>query len=567
MVGLRKQVAESAGAFGAVVRNPSLRSLQLAWAMSVVGHWAYLVAVSVYAYQVGGDAAVGLIFVLRLVPAALIAPFTGLLADRYRRELILLGSVVARIALVGAAAACVFLDVASSVVYALAVLAALAQTPFRSAQAALTPSLCGSPTELTAANAVASTIESLAVFLGPALSGVLLAVASTGAVFVVTAAMLVVSAFFVVRLRSSAEAAPKREIEASTIASEALAGFRVIGREPPLRVLIGLLTAQTLIAGAVQVYIVVISIELLGLGKAGVGYLNSAIGVGAIVGGIVAFGLTGARRLSPAFMIGIAFWGVPLALLGVWSQTSVALILFGLMGFGNSLVDVAGFTLVQRAVPDDVLARVFGVIQMLWLGSVGIGAILAPRLIGWLGTKHALLATGLALVGLAALLAVRIAAIDAASRAPAADELRLLGGVPIFAPLAGATLEHLAGRLVPLVAEPGTEIVRQGGTGDRFYVIAEGELDVLADGHQISTLGPGGYFGEIALLRDVPRTASVRARTRAVLYALEREEFLAAVTGYAPSVQAAERVVSDRLGRTPPPALSSPAPDAAPSNP
>jgi MFS family permease len=547
MGGRRSQLAESLSAFRAVVRNPGVRRLELAWAASVIGHWAYLVAVSVYAYQVGGESAVGLIFLLRLVPAALIAPFTGLLADRYRRERVLLGSVSARVALIGAAAACVFLDVDSSVVYALAVVAALATTPFRSAQAALTPSLCASPTELTAANAVASTIESVAVFLGPALSGILLAVASTGAVFAVTASMLVVSGFFVLRIPAAEAAPPKHELEASTIASEALAGFRAVGSEPPLRVLIGLLTAQTLIAGAVQVYIVVVSIELLGLGKAGVGYLNSAIGVGSIVGGIVAFGLTGARRLSPAFMIGIVLWGVPLALLGLSSQTAVALLLFGLMGFGNSFVDVAGFTLVQRAVPDDVLARVFGVIQMLWLGSVGVGAVLAPRLISWLGTKHALVATGVFLVGLVAVFAVRLAAIDAAGRSPDPDELRLLGGIPIFAPLGGATLEHLAGRLIPLALEPGTEIVRQGAAGDRFYMIAEGEVEVSADGHELSVHGAGGYFGEIALLRDVPRTATVTARTRVVLYALERDDFLAAVTEYAPSLRAAEGVITARL--------------------
>lgn len=551
MGGWRRQLAESASAFAAVVRNANVRRLELAWAASVVGHWAYLVAVSVYAYQAGGEAAVGLIFLLRLVPAALIAPFTGLLADRYRRELVLLGSVLARVVLIGAAAACVFLDVASSVVYALAVAAALATTPFRSAQAALTPSLCASPTELTAANAVASTVESVAVFLGPALSGILLAVASTGAVFTVTASLLVVSGFFVLRIRV-VEDAPKHELEASTLASEALAGFRAVGSEPPLRVLIGLLTAQTFVAGAVQVYIVVVSIELLDLGKAGVGYLNSAIGIGSVVGGIVAFGLTGARRLSPAFMAGIALWGVPLALLGVWSQTAVVLILFGLMGFGNSFVDVAGFTLVQRAVPDDVLARVFGVIQMLWLGSVGVGAVLAPRLIDWLGTKHALVATGLFLVGLVAIFAVRLAAIDAAGRAPDPDELRLLGGIPIFAPLGGATLEHLSGRLIPLAVEPGTEIVRQGDAGDRFYVIAEGEVEVSADGRELSVHGAGGYFGEIALLRDLPRTATVTARTRVVLYALERDDFLAAVTEYAPSFRAAEGVITARLAASSP---------------
>jgi MFS family permease len=552
MARLRSQLGESASAFAAVVRNRNLRRLEVAWAASIVGGWAYVVAVSVYAYQVGGAAAVGLIYLLRMVPAAVISPFAGLLADRYRRERILLASISVRTVLVGAAAAGVFLGVRAWVVYALAIAAALVQTPQRSAQAALTPALCSSPEELTAANAVTSTIESLGSFLGPALAGLLLGVASIGSVFAVTAGMLVVCVFFTVLLRIPEQAAPKGEIEPATIVSESLAGFRAIGREPPLRVLVGLFGAQTFVAGAVSVYIVVLSLQLLDLGKAGVGYLNSAFGVGAILGGIVAFGLTGARRLSPAFIAGIVLWGAPLAVVALWSSTAAALILLGAMGIGNSLVDVACFTLVQRAVPDNVLARVFGVIMMIWLVTFGVGAELAPRLISWLGTRDALLATGLALVGLVALLAVRVVAIDAAARAPRADELRLLGGIPIFAPLAGATLEHLAGRLVPVVADPGTEVIRQGTVGDRFYVVVEGELGVSVDGTVLPALGPGDYFGEIALLRDVPRTASVTARTRTVLYALDRDDFLAAVTGYAPSAQAAERVVSARLAAVPP---------------
>jgi MFS family permease len=312
--------------------------------------------------------------------------------------------------------------------------------------------------------------------------------------------------------------------------------------------MVGLIGAQSLVAGMVQVYLVVLAVQLLGLGTAGVGYLNSALGVGGILGGILALGLTGARRLSPPFLVGVVLWGAPLAVVAFTSSTAAALVLFGVMGFGYALSDVAGFTIVQRSVPDEVLARVFGVVVSVWVGALGIGAVFAPHLISWLGAKHALIATGVALVGLVALFALRVAAIDAAAPAPNPDELRLLGGIPIFAPLAGATLEHVAGRLVPLSIEPGTEVIRQGDHGDRFYIIAEGELDVASDGKAVSSLAAGDYFGEIALLRDVPRTATVTARTRTVLYALDRDDFLAAVTGFAASAQAAEHVVSARLG-------------------
>jgi MFS family permease len=549
--GLGRRLRDSSEAFAAVFRNSSLRSLELAWTASIVGHWAYLIAVSVYAYGVGGSKAVGLIFVLRLVPAALVAPFWGLLADRYRRERILLVTTLSRVVLVGAAALGVFLDVSEVIVYALAIAAALVTTPFRSAQAALTPALAKSPEELTAANAVASGVESLAVFVGPALAGLVLAVASVGTTFVVTAVMLVCSTFFILLIDVEAPTSPRRELTASTIMSESLAGFRAIGSDPALRVMLLLLTAQTAVAGAVQVYIVVTAIELLDLGNGGVGLLNSAIGVGAFVGAVAALSLTGARRLSPAFMLGIVLWGLPLVVIGLWPSVATALVLFGLLGLGNSLLDVAGLTLVQRAVPDDVLARVFGVIQLLWLSSVGIGAVIAPAVISWLGTETALVVTGAFLPVLVALFGRQVSRIDSTAAAPGGAELRILGSVPIFAPLPGVTLEHLATRLVPLRIEPGTIVVREGDAGDRFYVVAEGALDVSEYGRAISELGPGGYFGEIALIRDVPRTATVTAKTATVLYALDREDFLAAVTSHEPSSEAAEEVISARLAGIP----------------
>jgi MFS family permease len=547
VLGLGRRLRDTGTAFGAVARNPNLRSLELAWTASIVGHYAFLIAVSVYAYNQGGEKAVGLVFLLRLIPAALIAPFAGLIGDRFRRDRVLLVTNATRIVLVGSAAIAVFLDAAPSVVYALSVAATIATTPFRSAQAALTPSLARTPAELTAANAVASGVESIAIFAGPALAGVLLTLASTGTVFALTAVLLVASTLFIVLIRLEEPPKPKHEVEAATILSEAFAGFTTIGRHRALRVMLVLLTAQTALAGAVQVFIVVSAIEVLDLGEGGVGYLNSAIGVGAFIGAIGALSLAGARRLSTPFMVGIVLMGLPLVAIGLWPNVVVAVIVLALLGVGSSLVDVSGLTLVQRSVPDDVMARVFGVIQMLWLASLGIGAALVPVLIAWLGVEGALIAAGAFLPALVLLLGRSVAQIDAHAPAPEPEELRILTSVPIFAPLPGGSLEHLAGRLIPIRRDPGTMIVREGDAGDRFYILAEGEVDVSQEGRHVSTLDAGGYFGEIALLRDLPRTATVTARTPVVLYALEREDFLAAVTGHAPSEEAAESVISARL--------------------
>jgi MFS family permease len=534
-------------AFAAVWKNANLRWLELAWTASIVGQYAFLVAVSVYAYGVGGEEAVGLIFLARLIPAALLAPFAGLLGDRYPRERVLLVTNVLRIVLVGAAAVAVFADADPWVVYGLSIAATIATTPFRSSQAALTPSLARTPEELTAANAVAAGVESVAVFAGPALAGVLFAVASTGLVFTITAVLVVASALFLLLIHLEHVEAPRKELEASTIMAERLAGFTTLGKDRALRLMMVLLTAQTAVFGAVQVFIVVAAFELLDLGEGGVGYLSAAIGIGAFVGAVGALSLTGAKRLSPAFLAGIVLIGVPLMAVGVWQELAVAVIALALMGIGSSLVDVAGLTLVQRAVPDDVLARVFGVIQMLWLASIGIGAALVPVLISWLGVEASFIAVGALLPVLVVLLGAQVARIDAEATAPEAEELRILSSVPIFAPLPGGSLEHLAGRLVPLRVDPGTVIVREGDAGDRFYLVAEGELDVTQAGAALTALGPGGYFGEIALLRDVSRTATVTARTDAVLYALDRDDFLAAVTGHPQSAEAAETVMAARL--------------------
>jgi MFS family permease len=549
--GLGGRLSSSGAAFAAVFRNRNLRWLELAWSASIVGHWAFLVAVSVYAFEQGGARAVGLIFLLRLVPAGIVSPFAGLLADRYPRERVLIVTEVTRVVLVGAVAACVLLDASSVLVYALAIAATIAVTPFRSAQAALTPTLARDPAELTAANAVASGVESLAVFVGPALAGLVLAMADTSAAFIVSVALIALSACFLTLLRIERKPRPQGEIEASTLVHEALAGFRTIWEQPALRVMMLLLTAQTAVAGLVQVFIVVIAIDLLDLGAGGVGFLNSAIGIGALIGAVGALTLTGARRLTPAFMAGNLAWGLPLVVVGLWPEAAVALILFALLGLGNSIADVAGLTIIQRAVPDDVLARVFGVIQMLWFAAIGIGAALAPALISWLGLETSLVVTGLAMLVLVVVLWPRVARIDATSPPPAADELRILGAIPIFSPLPGASLEHVAQRLVPLRHDPGTVIVRQGEAGDRFFIVAEGDVEISENGRVISELGAGGYFGEIALIRDVPRTATVTAKTPVVLYALDRDDFLATVTSHAPSADAAEEVVSSRLAGVP----------------
>ena len=543
LASFRERLRESLDAFRSVVTNPALRRVELSWATAITAYWAFIVALAVYAYNEGGATAVGLVGLIRVLPAFVSAPFAGLLGDRYPRQRLMLVVSLARAALMAATAAVLFAGFSSWVVYVLAGAVALTASMLRPIQSALLPQLARTPEELTAANLVLTTIESSGIFLGPAAGGLLLAATNSETVFAAAAGAFVVGALLLAGI--SVEAPPERKADVG-FAREFFAGFGAIGKDRNLRLIIGLYGAQTLVAGALNVLIVVTALELLDLGDAGVGFLNSAVGVGGLLGAVAAFALVGRQRLASDFGIGLVLWGLPIALIGVFPQPAVALALLAVIGIGNTVVDVAALTLLQRTVPDEVLTRVFGVVQSVFVGTLGLGAILAPLAIAVVGIRWSMVITGALLPLLAALLWRRIGALDAQSLAPT-RELALLRAIPLFKPLPASTIDHLASRLVRVHATPGSEIIREGEPGDRFYVIASGEVEVTADGKRIGTLGPGDYFGEIALLRDMPRTATVAAKTDLELFALDRDEFLSAVTGHAASIEAADAVVASRL--------------------
>src|SRR5436190_9565284 len=371
---------------------------------------------------------------------------------------------------VGAAGAVVLSHGPEWAVYALAGIASVIGTVFLPAESAILPDLARDPEELTAANVTRSTIDSVGSFAGPAIGGLLLAATNAGWVFIATAATLVWGGVIVSLIRpvpgatlAHEEAGDARE----GLLHSAAAGFKAIAVERRLRLVIALYSAQTVVAGALGVLIVVTALDLLDQGESGVGLLNAASGIGGIVGALVAVALIGRKRLASDFGLGIVLWGAPLALIGAWPNTAVALIALGVLGLGNTLVDVAGLTLLQRTAPPAVIGRVFGVLEMLLVGTIGLGAALAPLLIDGLGIRSALVVTGALLPVLAAVTWRRLLQIDAESEPPAGVEL--LAKIPIFAPLPAPPLEGLASQLVPVEAGAGTEVITQGGPGDRFY--------------------------------------------------------------------------------------------------
>jgi MFS family permease len=547
MSALANRLAVARRDFGAVLRNRDVLRLELAWAFSIISTWAYSIAVVVFSFEKGGATAVGLVGLLRWLAAGLVSPFAALLADRYERRAVMVASDLLRAVLIAGAAAAVLADASAYVVYVLAALVSIAGTPFRPAEAALTPQLVRTPEELGAANVVASAIESTGIFVGPALGGLLLAWTSVSTAFLVTAVGVAISAVLILRIRPAGR--PEGEGEGlDTIRDELLEGFRAIFKRRSVALLVGLFAAQTFVDGLLSVLIAVVALDYLSGGASTVGWLNAASGIGGLVGAGLAGVLVGRGKLAADFGLGVVLFGLPLALLASWKSEGLALVLLAGVGVGNTLADVSGMTLLQRVTPPAVVGRVFGVLESVLLLTVALGAATAPVLASVLGTRGALVVAGLFLPALVVPSFGVLRRIDDLAAGPHPD-LDVLRGVPFFVSLPETALERLAAAAERVQVPAGEDVVKQGEAGDRFYVVAEGELGVSVDGAELATLHDGDYFGEIALLRDVPRTATVRARRDSVLVALDRDDFLTAVNGYAPSLSSAEAVVGLRLAR------------------
>lgn len=544
MTGIRAHFGDSIRAFRAAFGNRELRKLQLAFVGSITGEWGYMVALLVYADAHGGAKTVSFVLVLRWSFAAATSSWLAYLADRFRRERVMLAADVSRAAAMGLIAVAAFADWSPVIIYAGATFVSVASRAFYPAQAALLPTLARTPEELTAANVTSSAIESIGAFVGPALGGLLLAVTDVGTVFAATCGTLVWSALLVSRLRPGPR--PEFAAEHGGALAEAMEGFRVLGREPDARVIVFLYACQTLVAGALRVLMVVTALELLDIGNSGLGFLNSAVGVGGLIGVAFAFGLVGRNRLAGDFGLGLLLMGLALGLIGVWPQTAAAIVLLGVLGVGNTIVDVSALTLMQRAVRDEVLGRVLGALEALLIATTAVGALIAPLLIDALGIRAALVIIGGLLPCVTALMWARLHVIDARVRAPV-ELIELLRANPIFAALPAPTLEHLAAKLIPRMVPAGATVFRQGDPGELFYIVEDGRCEISIDGEKVADAWPGEAFGEIALLRDVPRTATVTALEDTKLLALERDDFIAAVTGHAPSREAADAVIGARL--------------------
>jgi MFS family permease len=522
-----------------------MRLLQLAWGTESLAVWSFAIALGVYAFDAAGATAVGIAALVRLLPGALAAPFGGLVGDRSSRRFVLMMSALANAGLLGAATVAAAAGAPIGVVFALAGLSTVAVCPYVPAEGALMPLVARTPQELAAANVAHSTMDNIGFLVAGLAGGALLAAASPQAVFGMAAVAGLITALLLARLTPDARPVYAHETSGKVL-EETARGGRELLADPRLRLIGIALTLLLFFEGAVDVLAVIVALDLLGLNEGAVGYLNAAWGIGALLGGGALAVLLHRGRLAAGLALGCLLAGVSLALPGLWVVVAAGYIAWVGMGAGYTLVEVVARTLLQRLGSDETLARALAFLETSRFAAMALGSIAIPAAIALLGVRGTVIAFGLMLpvFALARWSALRALEIGA----PVQEEhFRLLRDHPIFAPLPIDTIERLSHDLVPVTPAAGEAIVSEGESGKRFYLIEAGKVQIAVDGDVLMTQVQGECFGEIALLNDVPRTATVTAAEGCRLLALERRDFISAVTGHRRSDEAAASVVEARL--------------------
>ena len=527
----------------AVLRSPSLRRVMLAYLLFAAVEYGTWVAVLLYAYGALGPEGVGAVAVIQLVPSALFATVVTSYADRAPGQLVLVWGYALQALTMGVTAAGMLLGWSPVIVVAAAVAACCAQTLTRPAHWALLPLLARTPQELTTANGVAGSVEGAGQMAGPLAAAIVLTFGPPGAVFAAAAVAAAVATGLVTRLPVASEDDPVLVADAEPADADTSvkvgpiarlsAAVRALGGGRDARVILFLLAAQAFVIGSTDVLFVLLALDVLGLGDSGAGVLGAALGLGSILGGVAAFSLAGRRRMTPVLLFGAVLLGAACIALGFVTTLAVVLFVVAIGGIGGATLDIAGRTVLQRVADPRTLTRVLGSLEGLTILALAAGSIAAPAISTATSVPVALAVTGLVLPVSIGLLWLPLRGIDRKVRVPV-RELALLRFDRILSPLPAPKLEAVASSATWITLEPGEMLIREGDAGDRYYVLESGALRITQSGRVLHEAeSERGYgLGEIALLRDVPRTATAVATASSVLLAIARPDFLEAVTGH-----------------------------------
>lgn len=527
--------------------NSSLLRFFVAYSAGVIAEKTLLISTVVYAYERGGSATAGFASLALLSPRIVAAPFAAKAADGTRPNrtffsLFFVKTLVLLAAAVGVAvgAPLAFLVGCSGIVVGCI-------SFMRPTAAVVVPGLVRSARQLTVTNLRMGLVGNASALIGPLLAAALIQVAGPGLAFSACALLNGCAAFVTWPLRrlDNTGAVSLGRPGAFRLLVDQFGAIRQRRTVPPILAVAGV---QYVLLGSLDLFYVVLARQVFGLGPSGSALLGVLFGVGALLNGLTAGLLVARRRLAPLLFGGLFLIVGSLAILGAAPSVWVAVATLPIVGFSRSFIDLAVRMLLQRSAPPSATASAFAMVELLSGVGAAVGAVLTQVLIASVNVQAAIFGVALVLAVVSLVTVRRLWRADDAASVPIVA-IRLLRALPVFSPLPPDQLELVAGsaREVPIVA--GTEVIREGDVGDCFYAVAAGRFDVVMDGEHVRFAERGGSFGEVALLANVPRTASVTAAADGVVFAIDRDPFLAAVTGHDSSRQAAWGVVRGmRLG-------------------
>jgi MFS family permease len=534
--------------FRGLLRNAAIMRMLIAWLLFVLAEYSVWIGMLVYAYARGGPTTAGVIAVAQLVPGIVIAPLVATVADRWSPTLLLVASLVVQTVGMAMTAVAIYSDWPPIAAYVAAIVASTAVTATRPAHAVAVPALAREANQLTAANTAQGWLESVGIVGSGLMTGIALASDRIGLIFAIGAGATVLATVLVIGIRVVAMRPEEADDDGGALVAFKQ-GLHVLRERPAARLLIGLITAQFVVIGALDLLFVLLAVSVLEAGAEWTGYLNTAYGVGGVLGGVVAAGLLGRRLAGPLVASG-AIICVALSLTAVSHRPSLTVLLLVATGLGRAVIDIATRTLLQRTVPPDQLGRIFGDVEALSGVGLAIGSLLVPALHALGGATLAVIGTALVIPACGAIGGRAILRLDSSARVPIV-EIALLRSMPHFRALPTPELEGLAGAAQRRTYADGETIIRQGDAGDDFSAIAEGRVSVFVDGTFVASRARPEGLGEIALLRELPRSATVVADGPVVLYALDGATFVSVVTGHESTRRRAEAVADARLKSDP----------------
>lgn len=521
--------------------NGALVRLVAAHLLVVITEWASMVAVLVYAFEREGARATGLASLAILAPQLIGAPFAAMLAGSIPAHRLRVAGLTLQAAGFAVAAGAAAAEAPVVVVVVAAVVALGALSALRPTGAVLLPSLVRTTRELTQGNLWVSHAEGVSALAGPLTAAALLAVGGPSAALAGCATLAAVAVILTVV--GAPPVPPAMGDDAAWRPGPVLSGALDTMRTRPWTIgVLGVVTARSAIIGFLDVLVVVLAFEELDLGAGGPGLLSALVGGGALASTVVAALVVRRTRLAPWLAIGLGVAAVASVLLAAIVELAVAVVVLPVLGLTAALLYGLGTILLQRSADPRVLGSLFAMIEL--VGGVGL-------LVGS-GLAQVLIAVGdvsVALVGLAVVLAVVLLVTgrpvwraDADADVPVV-EMSLLHELPMFAALPPLELEAVARAAEHVTVTEGEVVIEQGETGHRFFAVAEGAFAIVRDGEPIWVARRGSCFGEVALLADVTRTATVAALEDGALLGVDRVPFLVAVTGRDASLTAAWRFV------------------------